>query len=347
MNKNYILVLLLSTFLTSCSEQIYKFVQVYEVSPVKESTVSVTDGGLIFENSDCALFYKFWSNGGNAGFEFYNKTDQLLYVDLAKSFFIENGIAYNYFLNREWEIGKTSSVQVGQNNTIGFSSSQTRTSAAQKYYLGDMGVAPTTLSNPMASSMSNSISASSSYFFGNQQSVAYNSSTTNTVSYKEEKILTIPPHSSKIISEYNITDRVFRSCDIESYPSTSATISYSEQSTPLTFSNIITYNKGEGTNDVVIENGFYISSITNFAEQEIIEFVPRDTASVCENMKHPDNIYNNGTKVYDPYIKSNVVNTMSTFYITYDVKCQKALYKKKYYMYWNNYLNGYTGSIMK
>jgi len=41
-----------------------------------------------------------WSEGGNPGFNIWNKTDQIMVVNLDSSFFVLNGVAYDYFKNR-------------------------------------------------------------------------------------------------------------------------------------------------------------------------------------------------------------------------------------------------------
>ena len=41
-----------------------------------------------------------WDILGNIGFQFFNKTDKNIYLNLEESFFILNGISYNYYRNR-------------------------------------------------------------------------------------------------------------------------------------------------------------------------------------------------------------------------------------------------------
>lgn len=56
----------------------------------------------MYEDGNCQIIYNFWSDGGNAGFSFFNKTDSKIYLNLKESHFILNGVAYDYFKNRTY-----------------------------------------------------------------------------------------------------------------------------------------------------------------------------------------------------------------------------------------------------
>ena len=93
-------------FLTSCSSVFY---QVYEVKSTSKKTSKKHH--LMYEDGNCQIIYNFWSDGGNAGFSFFNKTDSKIYLNLKESHFILNGVAYDYFKNRTFTIsnGKSES----------------------------------------------------------------------------------------------------------------------------------------------------------------------------------------------------------------------------------------------
>lgn len=57
---------------------------------------------MTFEDKNCIITYNLWDNGGNVGFTFFNKTENDLTLDLTKTFFVINGIAYEYFQNRTY-----------------------------------------------------------------------------------------------------------------------------------------------------------------------------------------------------------------------------------------------------
>ncbi len=88
--------ILCASMLVSCGT-VYKYVQVCTAKPIPNATtVRETRDGLLYENEDCIVRYNLWSNGGTAGFMFYNKTNEVIHIDLSQTFFIKNGVAYDY-----------------------------------------------------------------------------------------------------------------------------------------------------------------------------------------------------------------------------------------------------------
>ena len=100
MKTNYVLfcALALCTLLSSCGAS-YKFVQICTVKPVANATAAQErEGIMVYENQDCRVSYHLWKEGGDAGFDFYNKTDQVIHIDLSQTFFVKNGEAYDYYI---------------------------------------------------------------------------------------------------------------------------------------------------------------------------------------------------------------------------------------------------------
>ena len=91
-----ITIILLS--LTSCAPIFYY--QSYKIEPVNNVTKS--SNPLVYEDENLIVEYNFWGEGGNVEFLLYNKSDKNIYVNLKESFFIRNGIAFDYFLDREF-----------------------------------------------------------------------------------------------------------------------------------------------------------------------------------------------------------------------------------------------------
>ena len=92
MKTKFLSLLCVAVLCASCA-QTYHFVQVFETKSSNQSTpIKQQSGGLVYEDDECLVFYSLWANGGDASFGIYNKTDQIMYVDLSKSFFIRNGI---------------------------------------------------------------------------------------------------------------------------------------------------------------------------------------------------------------------------------------------------------------
>ena len=72
----------------------------YQVVTTQSENLKTEQNALFFEDANCNVYYNLWSEGGNAGFLFHNKTDVTVYVNLAECFFVKNGMAYDYLLNR-------------------------------------------------------------------------------------------------------------------------------------------------------------------------------------------------------------------------------------------------------
>ncbi len=111
MKKTYLYILFCLVLFSSCASSSYYY-QLYEVKPTQKSLSM--NGDLIYEDTNCKIFYSFWSNGGDAGFDFYNKTDEDIYLLLDKSNFILNGVAYDYFKNREFSESQKKTLAVGK-----------------------------------------------------------------------------------------------------------------------------------------------------------------------------------------------------------------------------------------
>lgn len=77
----------------------------------------ITKTKVLYEDENCTVAYDFWSDGGDAGFWLRNNTEENIHLHLDKSFFIKNGVAYDYYLDRVFSAssqrGMTHSNQVG------------------------------------------------------------------------------------------------------------------------------------------------------------------------------------------------------------------------------------------
>lgn len=237
---NIIFTAMIAVFLTSCATT--SFYQVYKAVPSDKSINK--DNFLIYEDYNCIVSYNFWGEGGNIGFRFYNKTDKNIYLILEESFFVLNGVAYDYYKNRVF----THSTSSG--------STTARATTASKSVTGV---------NYLDLLQTNRIQAT--------RSVGLMTSSGHSISYNEEKIVCIPSKTSKIITEYNISEYIYRDCDLFKYPTKKQvkSKSFSNTESPIVFSNRITYNVEQSENQVKFENEFYISEISNYPESEMLE----------------------------------------------------------------------------
>jgi hypothetical protein len=225
-------------FMTSCAST--SFYQVYTVKPIEESITNTDE--LFFEDENCKISYNLWDNAGNIGFNFHNKTDNNIYVKLNESNFILNGFAYDYFKNRT------------------FTTSESKSASTSNTSTGSLAVTGINVHNNI---QTNQVKSSSS--------ANISSSFVYAVSIKEDSLICIPPNTTKRISEYSINNALIRNCDLFKYPRRKGikTKSYTEEKSPIVFSNRITYEING--NSKLVENGFFVSEITNYPESEFFE----------------------------------------------------------------------------
>ncbi|TYC18152.1 hypothetical protein ES677_01875 [Bizionia gelidisalsuginis] len=236
--KNLCILVVTTVLFSSCASN--SFYQLYNVKPV---TKSITDAEkFFFEDDNCKITYHLWANGGNIGFDFYNKTDTTIYVKLNESHFILNDFAYDYFKNR------TFTTSEGNSTT----SSKTKTATVAVTGLNLFNLLQT---NQAQSSSTSNLSSLVGY----------------SVSIKENTRIAIPSKTSKRISEYDISDALVRHCDLLKYPNKReiSTKSYTADKSPIVFSNRIAYQIKE--NSKVVDNEFFVSAVTNYPESEFLE----------------------------------------------------------------------------
>ena len=238
--KNLFFATLIAIALTSCKTT--SFYQVYKVTP--DDKMSLKENHLVYEDESCKVSYNFWEEGGNIGFVFHNKTDKNIYLNMDESFFIRNGIAFNYYQKRVFSNTTNSGTTASHGANVSRSIS---------------GV------NYLNLILNNRVSISNS--------VGEINSSGKTISYTEEKTVCIPRMTSKVITEYTINQTLFRDCDLFKYPKRKQirTKSFNKSDSPLVFSNRIVYAVGQSGIPVKFENEFYGSQITNYPEDSILE----------------------------------------------------------------------------
>lgn len=226
--KKLLAAALLTFMLFSCTTQYYY--QIYKATPL--DNIVQKDNNIKYEDDNCIVSYNLWAEGGDMGFGFYNKTDQNIYLNLQESFFVLNGLSYDYFKDRVF----------------------TTTRGTE---LASSGGASYAGMNYMNLFQANKVSLVDRY----------------TISYNEEKVVCIPPKTSKIISEYNVNLMLYRDCDLFKFPSRRQinTKKFDETSSPFIFSNLIAYSLGTSNNLIRLKNEFFISEITNYPSKEIVK----------------------------------------------------------------------------
>jgi len=234
---SYLSVILL---FTSCAPKVYY--QVFETEATTEE-VERHSNALIYEDENCLVSYNFWGENGDLSFSLKNKTDQPLYLDLGKSFFVLNGMAHDYYRQRVFTYSS------------GTSLSSSRSASATK------GLTGVDYSGWL---LTGTISA--------QVATATGTSESNSVSVLEKQILCIPPQTSKIVSEFFIYDSRIRDCDLLLYPKRNevSVLRFDEDNSPIVFENRLVYRVGEEP-DQDLTHRFYVSEITNMPKGRFIE----------------------------------------------------------------------------
>lgn len=240
--------------LTSCSKHAY-----YQICSISSDLQTSSTGAYAYQDNSCEITYNFWSNNGHINFIITNNTEEIMCIDLSKSFLIKNGIAYDYYLNRTI----SSSSSMGTSSIA--SSSASVSGTVLGYWTNYIIKSPGTFS----ATATNSVSATAS------------TSKAVSISFEEKSIISIPPKSSKAFYEYDIMNKRFTDCDLYESPSNKEfpSMSFSLNTTPVSFTNYICYRIGENGNDVTVKNDFYVSKVVNQNYNSTIETVSQGCKS--------------------------------------------------------------------
>lgn len=101
------------------------------------------------------------------------------------------------------------------------------------------------------------------------------STSTNATSSTERSIVVVPPHATKYVSEYHILSAVSELCGVKDTPrkGKSAGTSFTQETSPVTFGNYITYKIGVHGKKVHVDDNFYVSQIINVNKGSMFETV--------------------------------------------------------------------------
>ena len=231
----------------------------YHTQPVTD--ITIRDNCMVYEDENCEILYNFWKEYGEIGFVFYNKTTENIYLHLDECFYIENGGAYDYYRNRVYTNSKSyvTSTQLTNINSSYLTKSNA-TANANYYQIGAYGT---------GNAYGNQTTYKNGYIYGSTGTIT--NTTSNSVSIAEKRIICIPPRTSKIITEFEIKNSIYRSCDIYRNPGRKDphSVTFSKNNSPLIFGNRIAYSIGNGEELIRVENEFYVSKISNYSSQDI------------------------------------------------------------------------------
>ena len=231
--------------LSSCSKEFY------QVLTAESKSVETQQTGMVYEDENCKITYNLWAPHGNAGFIFYNKTDKNIIVDLKECFFVFNGYANDYYLDRTYVYGKSTRVGIGKS----FGKSANYSEALSETLYGTW----------LGYGASTSSSASSAIGVSQSSSAQVQSETNASIEIKEQDKVCIPPKTAKLFCEYQILENIYRECGFLLAPKKSGVkhLKYTNANSPIKFGNVISYKIGENGSSVVVNNDFYVADIAN------------------------------------------------------------------------------------
>lgn len=93
MRHTFLSVVALLLLFSSCA--VTSYYQLFETS--NKDNLKEEDGKLVYENTDVRVTYNLWGDGGRMFFRIYNKTEQILFVNVERSHFIRNKLSLNYY----------------------------------------------------------------------------------------------------------------------------------------------------------------------------------------------------------------------------------------------------------
>lgn len=249
-------ILLLLLVVSSCTSTQY-----YQLYKTSSSNLKESQGNLFYEDNNVKIYYNLWSENGNPGFIFYNKTDSIITFNKDMSFYIQNGFSYDYFQNRKY----TMSSNYTNLNSQTLTNSNTSTNGSTFSTLNGRSTSGiSSMFNSM--SINTTLNATST---GEQRTISKTqSNTTNqgtsiskgvSITIEEPSKIKIAPNSGKLITEFSIVNSRYKNCDFGKAP----TLKFTEDDSPLHFSNIISYQIGEKVE--TIENTFFVNEISNLS----------------------------------------------------------------------------------
>ena len=226
--KKLLLLPLMAAVLSSCSSKIF-----YQVYKTESTTVtSKTDNAMAYEDDRCRVEYNLWADEGEAGFTFYNKTDEVLKLRLDESFYVLNAIAHDYYGHRVFEDSR---------NTV--------VTATSNFGYGRFGWISMYGATGIASGNASSVSVTEAPILAIPPKTAKHVSEykINQVLYRDCDLFRFP--SARKVTTKNFT----------------ATAS------PLQFYNLIIYTLGTSETRQSVKNDFAVTAITNYPQKVVLK----------------------------------------------------------------------------
>lgn len=233
----------LAAVMASCSTT--QYLQVYDVMP--GDGVELRDGYPVYDDGTMAVAYDFWGNGGQAGCLITNNGEENIYVDLAETFFVKNGLSDPCYKERTYTVTSASTVEA---NAVALSSASATVSAPFYNYIYDLaGTVGVGLSDTR----------------GVMRGVS--SSASNSVSVAEQQIVVIPPGTAVFVGGHSIlSGNYYTNRGSEQDPGSKKKdeTEFSTDNSPLKFGNVIAYRIGRDGEWQDLRSEFYLQRLTDY-----------------------------------------------------------------------------------
>ena len=286
----------LAAVMASCSTP--KYLQVYDIMPCEG--VELRDGYPVYDDGTMAVAYDFWGNGGQAGCLITNNGEENIYVDLAETFFVKNGLSDPCYKERTYTVTSASTVEA---NAVALSSASATASAPFYNYVYDFaGTVGVGLSDThgVAQGASSSVSKS--------------------VSVAEQQIVVIPPGTTAFVGGHSILSGNYytnRGSRQDPGSKKKDETEFTADNSPLKIGNVIAYRIGRDGEWQDLRSEFYLQRLTDYPLSKFYKTYSRQIKS--------DDVYiwrdYDGTYDYSP------LREPTRFYFTYEYK--RGAYRMK------------------
>ena len=286
----------LATVMASCSTP--KYLQVYDVMPA--DGVELRDGYPVYDDGTMAVAYDFWGEGGQAGCLITNNGEENIYVDLAETFFVKNGLSDPCYKERTYTVTSASTVEA---NAVALSSASAAASAPFQNY-----IYPFTVTAGLGLSDTHGVAQGAS------------SSVSKSVSVAEQQIVVIPPGTAAFVGGHSILSGNYytnRGSRQDPGSKKKDETEFSTDNSPLKFGNVIAYRIGRDGEWQDLRSEFYLQRLTDYPLSKFYKTYSRQIKS--------DDVYiwrdYDGTYDYSP------LREPTRFYFTYEYK--RGAYRMK------------------
>lgn len=247
-------------------------------SPVTHYQLYVTDtpsgppaenAPLHFEDDVIAVDQYLWADKGTSSFMVRNKSNKDIFIDLGRTHLVLNGMAATYYSDQEFT--RSSSDVMRRTSGWGLTSIAGRSYAVSSVY-----------------------------------SRSQTTTTTNSVTSHQMRMVCVPAGTSKNFDGMSLVTARYLICDeiVDGKKQKRRSLSFSASTSPLVFKNIVAYGYTEdvGEERRMLIGDFWVKEITNYGPGKFMEYA------------YPEEC---GERYGEPY-KVFTYGRPSNFYLSYD-----------------------------